>query len=80
MSIKQIDGYKIKMNECLGRGSFGSVYVGVTDTNDKKVAIKVIPKDASIFLINSSRLRRVPERSSFPVNKNPAIRKEPKHC
>ncbi len=30
-SMKQIDGYKIYMNQCIGKGSFGSVYVGVSD-------------------------------------------------
>lgn len=49
MSIKQIDGYKIKMNSCLGRGSYGSVYLGVSDTTQKEVAIKVIPKDTSKY-------------------------------
>ena len=31
-SMKQIDGYKIYMNQQLGKGSFGAVYVGVSDT------------------------------------------------
>lgn len=52
MSIKQIDGYKIRMNSCLGRGAYGSVYTGVSDTTHKEVAIKVIQKDASNFLSN----------------------------
>jgi len=28
MTIKQIQGYQIKMKECLGSGSFGIVYIG----------------------------------------------------
>jgi hypothetical protein len=44
MSVKQIDGYKIRMNEILGKGSFGSVYVGEADKTHKKVAVKVINK------------------------------------
>lgn len=55
MSIKQIDGYKIRMNDCLGRGAYGSVYVGESDKTHKKVAIKIIQKDASIFLFYCSR-------------------------
>ena len=47
MSVKQIDGYKIMMNECLGNGAYGSVYMGESDKNHKKVAIKVIKKNAS---------------------------------
>ena len=31
-SLKQIDGYKIFMNKLIGKGSFGSVYEGVSDT------------------------------------------------
>lgn len=53
MSVKQIDGYKIKMSECLGRGAYGSVYIGESDTTHKKVAIKVIQKDASKYTPNS---------------------------
>lgn len=79
MSIKQIDGYKIKMNECLGKGSYGSVYVGESDTTHKKVAIKVIPKDASTFLIILSRLWRVSEGGSFSIDKNHEICKKPEH-
>jgi hypothetical protein len=29
--MKQIDGYKIYMNQMLGKGSFGAVYVGIKD-------------------------------------------------
>ncbi len=56
MSVKQIDGYKIKMNECLGRGAYGSVYVGESDKTHKKVAIKVIQKNASKSYSKFSRL------------------------
>lgn len=31
--IKKIDGYKVYLNEVLGRGSYGDVYVGISDTN-----------------------------------------------
>jgi hypothetical protein len=31
MSIKQIEGYQIMMTKVLGRGSYGSVYVGKND-------------------------------------------------
>ena len=29
--MKQIDGYKIYMNQMLGKGSFGAVYAGIKD-------------------------------------------------
>ena len=29
--MKQIDGYKIDMNQMLGKGSFGDVYAGTKD-------------------------------------------------
>lgn len=51
MSVKQIDGYKIKMSNCLGRGAYGSVYKGVSDTTHKEVAIKIIQKDQSKFWV-----------------------------
>lgn len=55
MTVKQIDGYKIRMNDCLGTGAYGSVYVGESDKTHKKVAIKVIQKNASTsFLIQST--------------------------
>jgi len=56
MSVKQIDGYKIRMNECLGKGAYGTVYIGESDKTHKKVAIKVIQKNASIYASYSSRL------------------------
>lgn len=65
------------MNECLGKGSYGSVYVGESDATHKKVAIKVIPKDASTFMINLSRLGRVSERGSLPIDKDHAVCKKP---
>ncbi len=60
MSVKQIDGYKIKMNECLGKGAYGSVFVGESDKTHKKVAIKVIQKNASKSYSKFSRLGWVP--------------------
>jgi len=33
MATKQIDGYTIFMTKILGKGSFGSVYVGKKDSN-----------------------------------------------
>ena len=44
MSIKQIDGYKIRMNDKLGTGSYGSVYKGESDVDHKTVAIKILSK------------------------------------
>jgi len=35
MSLKQIDGYKIKMNCRMGQGAYGSVYKGISDTTHK---------------------------------------------
>jgi len=46
-SMKQIDGYKIFMNKLIGKGSFGSVYEGVSDTTGDKVAVKILPKASS---------------------------------
>lgn len=43
-TIKQIDGYKIYMNEMLGQGSYGAVYIGMADDTHKKVAIKILKK------------------------------------
>ena len=51
MSVKQIEGYQILMNKALGKGSFGSVYIGVKDITNDKVAVKIIPKDASNNII-----------------------------
>lgn len=56
MTIKQIDGYKIRMDKCLGQGAYGSVYIGESDKTHKNVAIKVIQKNASTSLIIQSTL------------------------
>lgn len=46
-SMKQIDGYKIYMNKKLGQGSFGAVYVGLSDTTGEEVAVKILTKSSS---------------------------------
>ncbi len=48
MSIKQIEGYQIMMTKVLGKGSFGSVYVGKKDDTGEQVAVKILPKDSSM--------------------------------
>ena len=78
MSIKQIDGYKIRMNEKLGTGSYGSVYRGETDTTHKMVAIKVLSKMSSTNSYLFSRFRRVFEVGSISRNQNHAKCKKPK--
>ncbi len=47
-TMKQIDGYKIYMNQVLGKGSFGAVYLGTSDKTGEQVAVKVLPKSSSI--------------------------------
>lgn len=46
-SIKKIEGYKIYMNKILGKGSYGDVYEGISDTTNEKVAVKIMNKAAS---------------------------------
>jgi len=46
-SIKQIDGYKIYMNQVLGKGSYGSVYKGISDKTKEPVAVKILNKSES---------------------------------
>lgn len=46
-SMKQIDGYKIYMNQKIGQGSFGAVYTGVSDATGEKVAVKILTKSSS---------------------------------
>lgn len=50
-AMKQIDGYKIYMNKLLGKGSFGAVYIGVSDKTQEKVAVKILSKSSSILCI-----------------------------
>ena len=45
--IKHIDGYDIHMKSMLGQGSFGAVYVGVSEKTGDKVAVKVLKKISS---------------------------------
>ncbi len=52
MSVKQIEGYTILMNKVLGKGSYGSVYIGKQDNTGQEVAVKILSKDSSKSFIN----------------------------
>jgi serine/threonine protein kinase len=44
MTIKQIEGYSIYMSKILGKGSYGSVYIGRKDQSNEQVAVKILAK------------------------------------
>lgn len=44
---KKIDRYTIHLDEKLGVGSFGTVYVGYQDGTKDKVAVKMLDKKIS---------------------------------
>ena len=44
MTIKQIEGYSIYMNKLLGKGSYGSVFIGRKEHTNEQVAVKILPK------------------------------------
>jgi serine/threonine protein kinase len=46
-SRKKIDKYTIHLDKKLGVGSFGTVYVGIQDETQLKVAIKMLDKKTS---------------------------------
>ena len=46
---KKITNYTVLMDNKLGEGAFGKVYVGEQDNTKLKVAIKVLEKKAGIF-------------------------------
>lgn len=41
---KVVDRYRIQMNQKLGEGSFGKVYVAIDTSNENKVAMKILEK------------------------------------
>lgn len=45
--VKKIDGYSIYLSKVLGKGSYGSVYVGKQESNGELVAVKILSKDSS---------------------------------
>lgn len=45
--VKQIDGYKIYMSKMLGQGSYGAVYIGISDKTGEEVAVKILKKKSS---------------------------------
>jgi serine/threonine protein kinase len=45
--IKKIDGYSIYLSKVLGKGSYGSVYVGKQESTSDLVAVKILSKDSS---------------------------------
>ena len=65
MSVKQIEGYSIFMNKVLGKGSYGSVYLGKQDNTGVEVAVKILSKDSSTSLLNKpiqTSISRPPSR------------------
>lgn len=52
VSNKIIKGYKIYMNNMLGQGSFGDVYIGVSNKTGEKVAVKILSKLKSKLINN----------------------------
>ena len=49
--VKQSDGYKIFMSKMLGKGSYGAVYIGSSDKDNEEVAVKILKKDSSKYLL-----------------------------
>jgi serine/threonine protein kinase len=39
------------MNKVLGKGSYGSVYIGKQDNTGQEVAVKILSKDSSKYII-----------------------------
>ena len=70
--VKQIDGYKIYMSKMLGQGSYGAVYIGISDKTGEEVAVKILKKKSSKNSFKLSWCRWVPEISSFQWNQNHA--------
>lgn len=44
MNEKTVDKYKLLTTDLLGAGSFAKVYKGIDTTNNRLVAIKMLPK------------------------------------
>ena len=73
MTIKQIEGYSIYMNKILGKGSYGSVYIGRKEHTHDQVAVKILPKEHSNSLIMQSTMTitsRPPSRTKYKYSKN----------
>jgi serine/threonine protein kinase len=50
-NINKIAGYSIDLDKKLGKGSFGKVYVGYSDNNGMKVAVKCLERKQSNLML-----------------------------
>lgn len=80
MPTKQIDGYKIYLDNKLGEGSYGAVYIGMSDDTHEKVAVKILKKSSSKYIIIPSRFGWLPQKCFVFRNQNYAKREIRKYC
>lgn len=80
MPIKQIDGYKIYLDNKLGEGSYGAVYIGMSDDTHEKVAVKILKKSSSNYIFIPSRFRWLPQKCLVFRNQDHAKREIRKYC
>ena len=76
MTVKQIEGYQIYMNKMLGKGSYGSVFIGRKENNGEAVAVKILPKESSTFFttqLTKTITSKLPSKMRLTFSKNSTL-------
>lgn len=70
MKKKRVGRHLIFMDNLIGKGSFSKVYRGIDQATEEQVAVKIITKDKSKYMLNFSLGGRIHKARILHVNTN----------